>query len=111
MDGRVVDINSHTPIAGAAVAIHDHPQSYVKTDAQGQFRVPRQKNFHVGYDMNFVCGPGDIGGKYYSYDIDVSATNYVTQKVSAPLHSTSQDTNTGAYILKDILLQPTPQKR
>src|SRR5437773_1386472 len=68
MDGRVVDINSHRPVAGATVALHDHPQSYVKTDAQGQFQVPRQKNFHVGYDLNFVCGPGDIGGKYYSYD-------------------------------------------
>ena len=112
MDGRVVDANSHTPIASATVAIHDHSRSYVKTDAQGRFHIPRQKNFSFGYDLNFVCGPDDIGGnKYYSSDIDVSATNYVTQKVSAPRHFTSCDTNTGALILKDILLEPTSEKK
>ena len=103
--GRVVDAGTHTPIVDASVAIHDHPQSNVRTDAQGMFRVPRQKNFHVGYDLNFVCGPGDIGGKYWSYKLDISATGYSTVLISAPDHYTSRDAEVGTYVLKDILLK------
>ena len=107
MDGRVVDANSHTPIASATVAIHDHSRSCVKTDAQGKFHIPRQKNFSIGYDLNFVCGNGDIGG-----GIQVLLEHLgVTQKVSAPRQFTSCDANTGAFILKDILLEPTSAKK
>jgi hypothetical protein len=104
MNGRVLDASTQNPIRGALIAIHDNPADSTKSDDQGRFRVERQKNFHLAYDVNFVCGPGDIGGKYYSYELDISAPGYVTSRIVAPAYNISYDEKTSTYLLKDILL-------
>ena len=108
VDGRVVDADTQNPVVGATVAIHDQPQSYVKTDSQGLYHFPRQKNFHIGYDLNFVCGPGDIPtGKQYMWTLDVTASGYVTNQIEVLSYYTSYKTNEGSYtsfVLKDTRL-------
>ena len=113
MDGRVIDANTGKPIGGATIAIHDNPKVFTKSDDAGRFRLERQKNFHLAYDVNFVCGPGDIGGKYWSYNVDVSALGYVAARISAPSHHISYDKIEGSYLLKDISLSsdPTVQRK
>ena len=106
MDGRVLDASTGVPISGATIAIHDSPNFAVKSDQQGRFHVEKQKNYHLAYDVNFVGGPGSIGGKYWSYDLDVTAPGYIGVKISAPDHHLSYDEKAGSYVLRDIILSP-----
>ena len=48
MDGRVVDSKTRQPVAGAIVAIHDHPSTKTKSGEDGRFHFPDYHNFHLG---------------------------------------------------------------
>jgi hypothetical protein len=74
--GTVIDASSHKPIAGATVAVDDHPGLFTQADAAGQFLlVPETRKKYI-----FLLGPYESLPP--SGTLVVSADGYAAQEVA-----------------------------
>ena len=47
LQGRIVDSATHAPVSGALVQLADRPKISAKSDADGQFALPRARDFYL----------------------------------------------------------------
>ena len=75
MDGRVVDSRSRQPVAGALIALHAHPTTKTKSDANGCFHFPDYHNFHLGLAPG-ICAYSWPSGQHWNQILDISHPLY-----------------------------------
>jgi hypothetical protein len=111
MQGRVVDETTGQPIAGAVVAIHEHPSTTAKTDSTGDFHVPRKVNFHLLLGLG-PCPNDWPEGVEWSWVLDVTHAGYQPRQIDAnnqlrqPIPNCSTNEKSPLE-LRDIALRPT----
>jgi hypothetical protein len=82
MQGHVVDAATGKPLSDATVAIHDHPGTKAKTDANGWFYFSKRRNYHLGVAIG-ICGTSWPAGPEWSEWLDVTHPDYEPRQVDA----------------------------
>jgi hypothetical protein len=77
INGRVLDVHSHTPIQGAEIFLTSHTNIFCRTDDRGNFRLEATRNFHWAYVPPEGHWPTR---KYYLNDITVLHPKYVPRE-------------------------------
>ncbi|SRR6266568_1691465 len=106
--GRVIDAQTHQPVQGAVVALHEHPSIAAHTDSSGDFRIRARHNVHLVTFLG-MCSSDFPEGKYYRDDLDVAHPLYQTLQIHARQYRDPRWTNTTQLFLQDIVVTPAPK--
>jgi hypothetical protein len=71
--GRVLDAETHLPIAGVSVSLNQSPHHTIYTDSNGYFRMKAQENFHWLY-----VAPEGHWPNPKDPEMKISHPNYIT---------------------------------
>ena len=99
MDCRVVDSRTRKPVAETLIAIHDHPTTNTKSDADGRFHFSDYHNYHLGLAPG-ICARSWPDGQRWSHMLDISHPSYKPLTVN-PAHGTYKG---GVWTRDDIPL-------
>jgi len=103
--GRVVDAQSHQPIAGATIALEEHPSISALSDNSGAYRLRATHNVHLVTFLG-ICSSEFPAGKYYGDRLQVSHPLYQMQQIRGREYRDQSWTNSSVLVLKDISLLP-----
>jgi hypothetical protein len=76
--GRILDAATLQPLAGAKIAIHDHPSTTATSDAAGRYSFHARKNYHLGV-VGGACASDWPEGEEWDVVLDVTREGYEPQ--------------------------------
>jgi hypothetical protein len=103
--GRVVDAQTHHPIADARIALQEHPSIATRSDSSGSYRLHATHNVHLVSFLG-ICASDFPTGKYYGDGLRVSHPLYETQDIRGRQYCDPLWTNSTVLRLRDISLIP-----
>jgi hypothetical protein len=104
VSGKVLDSETHEPLQGARVSLHDHPSIAAATDSIGRFHLRGTKNIHL-FTVLGICSTEFPAGKYYGDTLDITNKGYAPLQVHArKLLATEATNSTSSLTLPPILL-------
>ena len=103
--GRVVDAQTQQPIAGATVALQEHPSISALSDSSGAYRLHATHNVHLVTFLG-ICSSEFPAGKYYGDRLQVSHPLYQAQEIRGRQYRDPRWTNSTVLVLRDVSLVP-----
>jgi hypothetical protein len=103
--GRVVDAQTQRPLAGATIALREHPSISALSDTSGSYRLRATHNVHLVTFLG-ICSSDFPAGKYYGDGLQVSHPLYQTQEIHGRQYRDTRWTNSAVLMLRDVLLVP-----
>lgn len=104
MCGRIVDATTQRPIAGAVVAVHEHPSVHTTSDRGGRFAIAARHNFHLGVTVGMCSGNWPEGSDWEPV-LDINCASYEPIQVDAAMQR-SDAWSDEKIELQDIVLVP-----
>ena len=103
--GRVLDGQTHEPVADALIALQEHRSTAARSDASGTFVLNATHNVHFITFLG-ICSSSFPPGKFYGDTLEVSHPRYQALQLRALQHLDPRSTNTPVWILRDVSLIP-----
>jgi hypothetical protein len=97
-----MDSGTRQPIHGANVALEDDLTVMVQTNADGQFILPKLRNYHLAAET--FLGSGIPFGDIYNEVIVVTHPHYRSKKASSMSQAPKRKKRSEALQFKDILM-------
>ena len=97
----MLEAQTHQPLAGATIALREHPSISALSDTSGSYRLRATHNVHLVTFLG-ICSSDFPAGKYYGDGLQVSHPLYQTQEIHGRLYS-------AVLVLRDVLLVPIPK--
>ena len=110
VNGRVIDAESHQPLAGASVSFSSKRSLSAKTDTNGYFIIKETRQWEPLLGVG-ICGPEyKIGDYYYPEYLDIAHPAYLPLQLGVRDYRELEQAKPGALPhqirLRDIALKP-----
>ena len=106
--GRILDAQTHEPVAGALIEVAAHRSTFTRTDSTGAFHLASEFNYHVIGIFIPAHNPLLENDPRWSPTLFITRAGYkpVGFDAAKPSHIAPSYTGRGEILLTDILLEP-----